>query len=186
MKRITIAATAVMALATTALAFTAQGQRQFKEFLNGLKESPAIVSTTGTGSFQATISKDESEIDYTLTFENLESDVRQSHIHIGHPQNSGGIVLWLCGSDTLPGPAGTPRCNQANPSDNRNGTVSGTLTAANIQPLAVNGIAAGDWAEVVSLIRAGKTYANVHTATLGAGEIRSQISNGDADHGRHH
>ena len=186
MKRITIAATAVMALATTALAFTEQGQRQFKEFLTGLKESPAIVSTTATGTFQATISKDENEIDYTLTFADLESDVRQSHIHIGHPQNSGGIVLWLCGSDTLPGPAGTPRCNQANPSDNRNGTVSGTLTAANIQPLAVNGIAAGDWAEVVSLIRAGKTYANVHTATLGAGEIRSQISNGDADHGRHH
>ena len=135
---------------------------------NGLKESPNIVSTTATGTFTARISDDETTIDYELTFENLEDNVRQAHIHIGHPQNMGGIVLWLCGSATNPGPAGTPLC--ADPASPRQGVVTGTLTAANVQELGVNGIVgqtattAGEFAEVVALIRAGKTYVNVHSA----------------------
>ena len=100
--------------------------------LNGFKEAVNPVSTTGTGTFHATISKDETQIDYELTFANLEGNVLQAHIHIGHTQTAGGIVLWLCGSDTNPGPAGTPRCNENDPSDNRNGKVSGTLTVADV------------------------------------------------------
>lgn len=187
MKRIMFAATAVLAVGTTALAFSDEGGRKFRELLSGLKEAPAVVSTTGTGTFHATISEDGTAINYELTFQDLEGDVSQAHIHIGHPQNMGGIVLWLCGSDALPGPAGTPRCNQNDPTDNRNGTVSGTLTVDNIIPVAANGIAAGEWAEVVELIRAGRTYANVHSAKFGPGEIRSQIDNrDDGDHGGHH
>ena len=41
MKRIMIAATAVLAVATTALAFTDEGGRRFSEFLNGYKEATA-------------------------------------------------------------------------------------------------------------------------------------------------
>ena len=81
MKRITIAATAVLAVATTALALSAQGRHQFSEFLNGLKEAPQIVATSGTGTFKATINNEGTEIAYELTFSNLESDVRQAHIH---------------------------------------------------------------------------------------------------------
>ena len=188
MKRIMMAV-AVLIVATTALAFTEEGNKRFREFLNGYKEAPAPISTTGTGSFHASISKDETEINYELTFANMEGNVTQAHIHIGHPQASGGIVLWLCGSDALPGPTGTPRCNENDPTDNRNGKVSGTLTVANIIPVAANGISAGEWDQVLGLIRAGRTYANVHTSTFGGGEIRSQLDNGDDDsddHGHKH
>ena len=41
-------ATAVFVIAATSLAFTDGGQRRFREFLNGLKEAPAVISTTGT------------------------------------------------------------------------------------------------------------------------------------------
>jgi hypothetical protein len=174
----------LVAAGGSTIAFTEEGNRRFSEFLNGLKEAPAIVSTTGDGTFEAVISRDDTEISYTLTFKQLEGDVRQAHIHIGHPQNSGGIVLWLCDSDANPSPrANTPACNQDDPSNLRAGTVSGTLTEADVQSLAGNGVAgptattAGEFAEVVALVRAGKTYVNVHTVKFGAGEIRSQIEN---------
>jgi CHRD domain len=184
MKRITIMAVAVFAIAGTALAFTDDGRRQFREFLNGVKEATAVVSTTGTGTFRATINQDETEINYVLTFQDLEGDVRQAHIHIGHPQNQGGIVLWLCDSATNPSPSTTtPECTQDDPLNLRAGRVTGTLTADDVQAQAGNGIAAGEFAEVIALIRAGRTYANVHSEKFTGGEIRSQIENRDGGGG---
>jgi CHRD domain len=192
-KRIAIVAAAAVGVAGSAIAFSDEGSRRFGEFLNGLKEAPAIVSTTATGTFRAVINDDETEIRYLLTFKDLEGDVQQAHIHIGHPQNAGGIVLWLCDSETNASPLeSTPACNVDNPLDLRNGRVTGTLTAADVQTLAANGIAGptattpGEFAEVVALVRAGATYVNVHSAKFGAGEIRSQIaSRNDHDHRNH-
>ncbi len=186
MKRITTMAVAVFAIAGTAVAFTDGGRRQFSEFLNGLKEATAVVSTTGTGTFRATINHDETEINYVLTFQDLEGDVRQAHIHIGHPQNQGGIVLWLCDSATNQSPStSTPECTQDDPLNLRAGRVTGTLTADDVQAQTGNGIDAGEFAEVIALIRAGRTYANVHTAKFTGGEIRSQIENRDGGGGGH-
>ena len=187
MKRILMVAVGVVASVGSGLAFNGDGARHFRESLNGLKEAAAVVSTTGSGSFEASINLDETEISYRLTFADLEGDVRQAHIHIGLPQNTGGVVLWLCDSDANPSPsASTPACNSADPTNLRAGEVSGTLTEADVQNLAANGIAgptattAGEFAEVVALIRAGKTYVNVHTVKFPPGEIRSQIEH---DHG---
>jgi hypothetical protein len=198
MKRIIIAATAVLAVATSALAFSDQGGRRFREFLNGLKEAAAPVSTTGTGAFKATINRDETEINYELSFEDLEGDVRQAHIHIGLPQGTGGVVLWLCQSAANPAPAtspNVPQCTANDPMNLRAGKVTGTLTKTDVLAQTANGIGGAgtdpdaEWAEVLNLIRAGKTYANVHSAKFPPGEIRSQIDNGDDDnddHGRKH
>jgi len=188
MKRYMIAAGVVLAIASTGLAFSDDsGGRRFSELLNGYKEAAAPISTTGHGTFQATISLDESEITYELTFADLEGDVRQAHIHIGHPQNSGGIVLWLCQTPTNVSPsATTPQCTQDDPSNLRAGHVTGTLTAADIQAQTANGIAGpAEWAEVLGLIRAGRTYANVHSVKFGGGEIRSQLDSGADDHADH-
>src|SRR5262245_59514850 len=184
-RRILIGTTAFFVVAATGLGLTDSGERRFREFLSGFKEAPAIVSTHATGTFSATINKDEDEISYVLTFKNLESNVRQAHIHIGHPQNAGNIVLWLCQTAQNPAPAqvlnSTPSCLQDNPLDERNGRVTGTLTADSVLPLTANGIAAGEFDEVIKLIRAGHTYVNVHSQVITAGEIRSQID----DHNRH-
>jgi hypothetical protein len=77
----------------------------------------------------------------------------------------------------------TPACTGENPADARSGHVTGTLTAADVQNLPQNGIAGatamtpGEFAEVVALIKAGKTYVNVHSSKFGPGEIRSQLDN---------
>ena len=193
MKRRTPWAVAIFVFAATGVMFSDEGARKFKEFLNGFKEAAAVVSTTGTGTFRAEISRDGTEINYELTFQDLEGDVRQAHIHIGHPQNTGGIVLWLCDSETNPSPsADTPACTADDPANARAGRVTGTLTAADVQNNPANGIAAatpttpGEFEEVVALIRAGKTYVNVHSVKFPPGEIRSQIDNRDSgDHSGH-
>jgi hypothetical protein len=194
MKRVMIAA-AVLTVAGTGVAFSDEGGRRFREFLNGFKEATTVVSTTGTGTFRAVISRDGTEINYELTFKDLEGDVLQAHIHIGHPQNQGGIVLWLCDSDA-PGPQApspnTPLCTVDDPLSTRAGRVTGTLTAADVQNQPGNGIVGatattpGEWEEVLALIRAGRTYVNVHSSKFPPGEIRSQLDNrDDGDHGGH-
>lgn len=178
--RKTVLAVSGLIVMASGIAFTqGVGPRVFKEALFGVKEVP-VVSTTGSGTFRAEISRDEASIAYTLSFQDLEGDVRQAHIHIGPEQNTGGIVLWLCQTAANPSPvASTPHCfDPLNPATARSNTVSGVLTAADIIPQAANGIAAGEFEEVLGLIRAGKTYVNVHSAKFGPGEIRSQIQHG--------
>jgi hypothetical protein len=59
--------------------------------------------------------------------------------------------------------------------------VSGVLTPANVIGPAAQGVAPGEFAELVRAIRAGVTYANVHTQAFMGGEIRGQISSDDDD-----
>jgi CHRD domain len=142
--------------------------------LTGYEEVPTL-STTGHGSFEARITKDN-EIFYELRYEGLESDVRQAHIHFGRPAINGGIAAWLCGTTFSPAPAPVP---PAAPTPDcvlgTSGTVSGVITAGNVIGPAGQGIAAGEFAELISAIRDGSAYANVHTAIRGGGEIRGVI-----------
>jgi hypothetical protein len=61
--------------------------------------------------------------------------------------------------------------------------VTGTIAASQVLTATGQGINAGEFDEVVRAIRAGATYANVHSTTFGPGEIRGRIEEGD--HGRH-
>ncbi len=129
------------------------------------------ISTQAKGSFKAKIDEGLSMITYELSFEGLESDVTQAHIHFGQRHTVGGIVVWLCETEApfLSPTAGTPKCGGP-----RSNTVTGTITPASVITVAGQGIAAGEFAELVRAIRAGATYTNVHTVTFGPGEIRGQ------------
>lgn len=177
MKRATFAICLIALLAVSAIAFT-QAKR-IREFLTGYEEVPAV-STVAEGEFHARISNDSSQIDYELKYSDLEGSVTQAHIHFGQKGVNGGISVWLCGnpSATVIPPAGTQVCP---PSP---ATITGTLTAANVVGPAAQGIAAGEFAELISAIRAGKTYANVHSTKFPGGEIRSQIE-GNSGHSNH-
>ena len=58
----------------------------------------------------------------------------------------------------------------------RAGTITGSIEAADVVGPTPQGILAGEFAELVAAMRAGKAYANVHSATFGGGEIRGQIN----------
>jgi hypothetical protein len=135
-------------------------------------EEPPPVSSTGEGEFNARISPDGNAIEYELSYRNLEGTVTQAHIHLGQKSVNGGIAVWLCGTEANPGPTGTPRC----PSPS--GTVSGTITADKVIGPTGQGLAPGEFAELVRALRAGVMYANVHSTRNPGGEIRGQIRAG--------
>src|SRR5262249_9225570 len=139
--------------------------------MTGIEETnPTTIITNGTGTFKATIN-DDSTITYTLTYANLSTPVTQSHIHIGATKITGGISIFLC-TNLGNGPAGTPACpNDATTS----GSVSHTVSAADVIGPAGQGIPAGDMADVVRAIASHVTYVNVHSTSHPAGEIRGQI-----------
>jgi hypothetical protein len=142
--------------------------------LIGYDEVPSV-STPARGEFKAKIARDDLSVDYQLTFSGLVGTVQQSHIHFAQRGVNGSIVVWLCQTATTPAPAAvaalTPVCPQA-------GTVTGTITAANVVTAgtASQQILAGELAEVLAAIRAGVAYVNVHATPLNpGGEIRGQL-----------
>lgn len=135
--------------------------------LSGYEETPTL-STPATGSFKAKITNDNT-IEYELSYADLEGDITQSHIHFGRPGIMGGIAAWLCQGLTA-GPAGTPPCQGA-----RTGTASGVITPANVIGPSGQGIAAGEFEELLAAIRAGATYVNVHSTLRPSGEIRGLL-----------
>ena len=136
----------------------------------GYFEVPSV-STEAQGRFELRIR--DSELAYTLTFSGLEGDVAQAHIHLGQTGVNGGITAWLC-EGSVQGPTGfDTACPQS-------GTVTGTIDAGDVLQTgagmpAGQGIAPGEFAEFVAAIRAGFTYANVHSSQFPGGEIRTQI-----------
>ncbi len=136
------------------------------------------ISTLAKGRFKAEINDGTQSIHYELSYEGLEGAVTQAHIHFGQHHSVGGIVVWLCGTGAagtaLAGPAGTPTCPAA-------GTVTGTIGSSQVLAQTLQGISAGEFAELVRAIRAGATYANVHSTLHAPGEIRGQLREG-GDH----
>jgi CHRD domain len=175
--KLTLAVLAVAAIAVVVAAVAGAGRGNggsTKGELTGYQEVPAL-STPGHGTFKAKIDTVAKEIKWTETFGATETAVTQSHIHFENRTNSGPIVVFLC-SNLGNGPAGTQAC-PAN-----GGTISGTIKPADVGAgAAAQGIAAGEWDELVRAIRAGATYANVHTVGRPGGEIRGQLG-----HGHHH
>jgi CHRD domain len=167
-------AVALLGVAMTVSAVAvAGGGGKTKAKLSGFQEVPAIV-TDGEGKFKAKIDKSARTIDYTLSYSGLEGgNVRFAHIHVGQRTANGDVVVFLCGG------GGKPPCPPS-------GSVSGTITTADIQPAdatpqGVDGPTPEEFDDLLRAIRKGVTYANVHTDRYGGGEIRGQIRGGDDD-----
>jgi hypothetical protein len=89
-------------------------------------------------------------------------------------------MIWLCQTAAAPAPATDPDVPTC--PDTTSGTVSGTVTAANVVGPNGQGITPGaDFAKVVQAMREGAAYANVHSTRSPGGEIRGPIRAGDGD-----
>ncbi len=141
------------------------GSTEFRASLIGYNETPSI-STMAQGQFRARLVS-PGMLQYELTFSTLEGGpATVAHIHLGQRHTAGSPSAFLCGGG---GQASCPA----------SGTVTGTITAATVVGPAAQGIAPGQFDELIRAMRAGATYANVHDATYPSGEIRGQIRSGD-------
>jgi hypothetical protein len=166
MRRRIIVATAAIGLAivtVTGLQAAAAGdEASFSARLNGFREIPTL-SVRGSGQFSAEIAADGDSISYTLTYRNLTGPALFAHVHLGKPWVAAGVIAFLCGG------GGQDPCPGAS------GTVTGTITADDVVGPEDQGIAPGEFDELVRAMRAGATYVNVHTDAYPTGEIRGQI-----------
>ena len=163
-----VAVTGAVAVAGSA-AF-AGGGKQLRASLDSYQEVPAV-SSAASGTFHASVAGSGDEITYRLSYSDLEAAVTQAHIHFGQRAVAGGISVFLC-SNLGNGPAGTQAC-PAPPA-----TIEGTIKAADVIGPAAQGIAAGEFDELMAAVRAGVTYANVHSTKWSGGEVRGQIRPG--------
>src|SRR5260370_24984335 len=86
-----------------------------------------------------------------------------AHSPLGQRPTAGGSSTFFGGG------GGKPPCPP------QPATVTGTIDAPGVIGPTGQGIAPGELAELIRAIRAGATYANAHTPTFPAGEIRGQI-----------
>jgi hypothetical protein len=169
MRKLRIRASLVAGLAIASLVYAASWvgadneRHRLKARLHGFNEVPAV-SSAGSGEFTARIRGDA--VDWELSYEGLEgTSTLAAHIHLGQRDVNGGVSVFFCGGPT------TPACTPGS------GSFSGTFTATDVIGPVGQGIAAGELSELIAAIRAGRTYANVHTDKHPGGEIRGQVRN---------
>ena len=139
---------------TVSLAMAASGT--FKAKLTGKEVAPAV-TTTAKGEADFKLSKDGKELTYRLTVKGIEN-VTAAHIHTGKMGENGGPVAGLF--------AGPKKADK----------FSGELAKGAIMDKDLIGPLAGKTvADLVTMIKEGGAYVNVHTDKYPDGEIRGQI-----------
>ena len=150
----------VFTVGAIAIAHGGGKRNGLKANLSGYQETPSL-STPATGRFKAKVNGDQ--INYKLSYSGFTTPVLFAHIHFAQFGVDGGVAAFLCGG------GGKPACPQGS------GEVSGTIVASDVVGPANQGIAPGEIAELIAAMRAGFTYANVHSEAYPDGEIRGQI-----------
>jgi len=166
---VSLLALAVPAIGSFATApAMADDDNSFGARLTGYQEVPTL-ATTGRGQFRARL-LNPTTLEYQLQYSNLEGVASEAHIHLGQRATNGGVIAWLCGALAVPPkPLVCPA----------SGTLTGTIVAADVIGPTAQGIAVGEFAELISALRAGATYVDVHTVLYPSGEIRGQIGERD-------
>ena len=169
------------ALVTAALASvpatSSPKAEEFRAVLTGFNEVGALnaetgaILSSGSGALDLRLDRRNETLTFTLRFENLTSPVTQAHIHFGKTHMAGGVMVFFC-SNLPSAPSGTQPC------PGNGGTVTGTLTGANVQAISGQNVPAGDFDAIVDALLSDTAYANVHTTSFPAGEIRGQIVRG--------
>jgi len=142
------------------------------------RPAPPAPNAAGNGTAVLTISNDEKQIAYTLTYAGV-NNVTQAHIHVvNSPDLAGPIILFLCtnvglgtnvpcaGAGPIPTPQACPQGSSV--------TITGTLTAPDLscKDATATSPAVNNFADAVAQIKAGNTYTNVHSQANPGGDIR--------------
>jgi hypothetical protein len=172
MKRVIVTSSLLVLGVSIVLAGAANANGRGKEQtvrarLIGVNEVPSV-STQAQGWFRAKVDENSGMITYWLSYAGLEAPVQQAHLHFGQHHTNGGVSVFLC-TNLGNGPAGTQACPAAP------AVVTGAIMMADVIGPGAQGIAPGEFAELLAAIRAGAVYANVHTEAFPGGEIRGQL-----------
>jgi hypothetical protein len=141
----------------------------FAATLSPANEPAVVGNPTGSGTFIATLDTTTNVFIYSVTFTGLTTNAILGHIHgpftPGGTATAANVILNF-------DPAVTPGATFVGLNTATAGTATGTVTlnAGTSFTTTVNGDS------LKKLLLAGLTYANIHTNTNKAGEIRGQIT----------
>ena len=147
-------------------------EREFRADLRGRGEVPVTLSAA-RGSLELTVNDVDTSVHFVLSYSGTLTPPSASHIHVGQPNVNGGVTVFFCGG------GGRPACPTA-------GTVEGDFTANDVIGLATQQLEPKNLEKLLKAIRAGQTYANLHTATSPGGEIRGQIRDDETKDKKEH
>lgn len=123
---------------------------------------PGTVTSSGSGSADYTV--DGGVVTFSVTYTGLSANANNAHIHVGPAGVNGGVTVPF--TAFVPNPRATA------------GSFNGTFTAANVAAASAAdagvSLDAGDLDGLLTLMRAGNTYTNIHTTAYPNGEIRGQ------------
>jgi hypothetical protein len=142
--------------------------------IGALNNATGAILSTGRGTLDLNLDRKAQTLTFKLTYSNLNQQVTQAHIHFGKVHVAGGIIVFFCSNLANP-PAGTQACPATG------GTVTGTITGANVIGPATQNINPGDFDALADAIGSDTAYANIHTVKFPAGEIRGEIRRGGSD-----
>ena len=141
------------AFLTASTGFAAE--TSFKAKLSSKNEVPSH-KTKSMGKAEFTLSKDGKQLTYKLYVKNV-VDATAAHIHSGKKGENGPPLVGLY-------------------SEEKKGKFTGVLAQGIITDAELIGSLQGKTlADLVTLLKSGETYVNVHTVAFPDGEIRGQI-----------
>ena len=151
MKRLTaLLAAGLLLMAVPAAVFAAD--EVFTAGLSGDAQVPPI-TVDATGDATVTIADDESSVNWDVSYTGLTGDAAAGHIHFGASDAAGPVMI--------------PFATVSN-TGSTGSFASGDYEGGDGLP--------ADWDGVLSAIRDGDAYVNIHTAANAAGEIRGQLA----------
>lgn len=169
--------TAAALAAAVAMPMAGAKAEIFHANLNGFNEigvfppgETGAILTDGRATLQLTLNRQAQTATYTLKWSGLTSPPTQSHIHFGKVHVPGQVIVFLCATAPTPAPTGTPSCGTGT-----SGTVTGTLSPANVLAQPSQNIKAGDFDALEDALESNTAYANLHTVNFPAGEVRGQV-----------
>lgn len=130
---------------------------RFRAALVGSQEVPPV-TTAATGNSEFTLSRTNDTLYVNITVNNL-TNVRFGHFHTGAFGVNGAVVAFLVDPPTLTGAQNGRIGKQFITAANLSGTLAG-------QPLSA----------LITQMRAGGIYVNLHTDANPGGELRGQIA----------
>ncbi|MEO6207924.1 MAG: CHRD domain-containing protein [Candidatus Limnocylindrales bacterium] len=151
MKRISALLAAGLFLMAVPAAVLA-AEEVFTADLSGDAQVPPI-SVDATGDATVTIADDESSVSWDVSYTGLTGDAAAGHIHYGAADAAGPVMIpFATVSDT------------------------GSTGSFSSDDYATGDGLPADWAGVLTAIRDGEAYVNIHTAANAPGEIRGQLA----------
>jgi hypothetical protein len=175
-----ILAAAALAAGSLAMSVAPAKAQEFTATFSGFQETGALnnesgsILSNGTAKLRLNVNKVAQTATFTLTFSGLSTPITQSHIHFGRVHTPGNVIVFFC-SNLNNGPAGTQLC----PQNATSGTVTGTITAADIIAVPSQGVPADNFDALTDALNSNTAYGNIHTTQFPNGEIRGQVLVGE-------